>query len=279
MGYRIELFTGATDKQDAARLLAERVEDGHIILPSDTPVPVGEWVAFEIKLDDGEVVLEGMGRCEGAEPDDDEFEVMLGMLQLDAMNELMLERIELERGDSPPTGEVDVSEVRAGSLDSEPAVLRTEGRPSEAPPAAAPIRPEPPPAARIVSPPSPTVPPRMGMPARVPPPGLPSSPSSPSSPSWRPPPAIARSSVRPSDPNATQANVAAPPPRVRHSSGTLSGSPAPPPNGVSAEHRERLERLLPALRRVGAARQVEDAYELAISVGLNALETILDSKS
>lgn len=95
----------------------------------------------------------------------------------------------------------------------------------------------------------------------------------------RPPPAASEPEPQADSEDATQAEIVAPPPRVRQSSGTLSGTPAPPPNGVSAEQRERLERLLPALRRAGAARQVEDAYELAVSVGLQALETMLDSSS
>ena len=132
MGYRVEEWTSANDKSEAARVMAVRVQEETLSLSSPSEVPVGEWVAFDVKLATGDSFLEGMGRCEHCAGDEGVFMVRLGMLQFDVMNEVMFERIQLEN-ESLQTGE------HTGEIDISDLDKQAKAQPKEAPKVEAPM--------------------------------------------------------------------------------------------------------------------------------------------
>ncbi|MFT5357040.1 MAG: hypothetical protein ACI9KE_004270 [Polyangiales bacterium] len=339
MGYRVEETIEADSKSSAADLVATRVNGESMEVVSSDAVPVGEWVAFELRLRKGDVFLEGVGRCEACASSGRGHRVRLGTLQFDTMNEVMFERVHLAAESlmtGERTGEVDIAALEA----LRKAELAPRPSPSMSPPGGPPKIPSPmstpswrpPPPMRTR--PSPSAPPRPRTPSiRVPAAPLPA-------PLPRPQISMRSSAPPPAEPlgalKTTKTDM--PPPRAEFSpSGyppiprqprapapiappvsvepvepvvepafeprTVSGFPAPPPEPMpqkvpdatrsvgafssssktssrfppkseTGSSRERLEPLLLAMRRGGAALHLEDAEELAMELGLQALERI-----
>lgn len=346
MGYRVEETIEADSKSSAADLLATRVSGESIEVLSNSAVPIGEWAAFELRLNTGDVFLEGMGRCEACASSGAGHRVRLGTLQFDVMNEVMFERVHLAAESfmtGERTGEVDIAALEA---------LRKSQQAAPPAPKAAPARVPSPSPSMAPSGTPPKISAAQSTPSWRPPPPMrsraaPSAPPRPKTPTLRAPsvPAATRPQISipakfevPSDAplpvEATKADMLrprpefspsgfppplapppiAPPPEAEPEESvfesvappepksapakprTVSGFPAPPPEPVveaprsapsyraaapssaapkgDGGARARLEPLLLAMRRGGAARHIEDAEELAMELGLQALERI-----
>ncbi len=304
MGYRVEERTQVQDKGEAARVFAARVDGESIRLVSTVTVPAGEWVAFEVQLADGEPFLEGMGRCETTDADGEMFRVRLGDLQFDAMNELMFERMQLELeslATGEHTGEIDLSAID-GTRAPTPASTPERPPPAIPVPVATPsYRPPPPLASGLVAPSSPPpssttesttdsksesasdsknesasdsqseslTPPANGPRAMPPPLAAPS-------------PSMAPAVLRPPTPDATPSWRPPAPARTPSLDGTSSFVKEDKSSNGEDEADTidaRLEPLLLAMRRAGAARQVSEARALALELGVSALEKIFGDGS
>ena len=97
-----EALTVHSHFEDVAELaagLADRVEDGRVILYGPTNYEAGETIPFAILLVDGSTVIEGHGvvaaSVDGGEDRDPGFryDVVLTDLQMDARSEIMFARI------------------------------------------------------------------------------------------------------------------------------------------------------------------------------------------
>lgn len=286
MGYRIELWTEHEDNGAAIHALATRVGDDSLTLTSGEDVPEGEWVAFEVKLADGTVFLEGMGRCQGSVANDPLWDVHLGMLQLETRDQMLFERIQLAAEDlaqgTRPTGEVDISE-----LEKKAAAQKTEQKappplprppapptpPTPATPATPPTPPTPPTPAKIAKPEPPrddaakkkkwpwqkTTEPGMPSPDPVEPPKAAKPPppvSKPPPPVSKPPPPVSPPASKPASP-VSKPSMDAP---------------------LSPKMRQRLMNLVPSLVAEGRVRDLAGAHELALQIGLQALETYLEDE-
>ncbi len=131
----LEIRTPHVDVSDVVRELAPSVDDLSIRLPCERPIEDGEWVRFTILLADGNTVFEGVGRSQGSRPEGPRFLVHLSLLQFDARNEIMFERMLLARdAEAERTGTIDLNQlgaelVRGGSSPprSELPPARTKG--------------------------------------------------------------------------------------------------------------------------------------------------------
>ncbi len=238
MGYRIELRTEHEDNAAAIAHFALHFDGESLSLPSADAVPEGTWVAFEILLSDGSVFLEGMGRCKGR--DEEGARVVIGDLQLEATGELLIERLRHVREDLE----------RGGRLTGEHAVdSRGEGsRESSLPPAVG------------VAVPRPSAPPPVAAATTT---GSASRP-------WKPPPPSARipGGRRPAPPRKASAPVVPKAP-------ARPVTAPPPPADLPPALQERLSALLPLLQAEGRVRDMAGAHALVVSVGLQAVETVL----
>ena len=275
MGYRIELWTEHEDNGAAIDALATRVGEDSLTLTSGEDVPAGEWVAFEVKLADGSVFLEGMGRCQGSISKDPLFDVELRMLQLETRDQMLFERILLAADDlasgARTTGEVDLAELEA--KDAKDAKDSKEAKPAKPPP--------PPPKLGAKGPP--VLPPKKAAKKEAPEKQAPKKgedgkkkwpwqkTTEPGMPSPEPDAADSKAS-RPAPPLPSK-----PPPAPSKSPMPSSAPPRPnvdPP--LSPALRQRLMNIVPTLVAEGRVRDMAGAHELALQIGLQALETFLD---
>ncbi|MBX3251646.1 MAG: hypothetical protein KF901_31000, partial [Myxococcales bacterium] len=99
MGNHLSIRTACHDNGEAIALLARELDQGDLVLEATEPVDAGAWIAFEVLLGDGQLFLEGMGRCLESRAAAGRRRVRLGELQLDAAGELLFERIQIARDD------------------------------------------------------------------------------------------------------------------------------------------------------------------------------------
>ncbi len=270
MGYRIELWTEHEDNGAAIDALATRVSEDCLTLTAGEDVPKGEWVAFEVKLADGSVFLEGMGRCQGSTAKEPLFDVELGMLQLDTRDQMLFERILLAAEDlaagARATGEVDISKLEEKAAKPPapptPAVPKKPAVPKPAVP-----KPPPPLKSKTERKGPPTLPPKDGAKKKDWPwqkstePGMPSpEPIAPPKPS----------TPKPSPPTPSPPTPSRPPPAVKS---PIHADPPLPPI-----LRQRLMNVVPTLVAEGRVRDLAGAHELALKIGLQALETVLEEE-
>ena len=126
------------DMSDLANAFAPRVDEQHLVLPSQTPVNPGETARFSVVLADGSIAMSGTGTCsdcidngEGVEPD--RYDVVLSALALDpGISDVVFERMLMARehahSESPPVEserplDVDQSEVTLAEAQDEPEAL------------------------------------------------------------------------------------------------------------------------------------------------------------
>ena len=251
MGYHIEFRTSHEDNGKAIEHLASQVQEKSLTLSSKENIPQGSWVAFEVKLADGTVFFEGMGRCESKVALGTSFEVQLGSLQLDPRNEFVFERVLLARDDieagARVTGTVDLSQLTG-----------TETKPKQARPTQA----------RPTS-------------GTKPPPLRPSSkPGPPSKPVSKPPPPLRvdlKKSELPSrqTPNGWfegEKTIVAKISMSDAEQGMLLEEL------VTTELHERLLVIVPRLVAEGRVRDRNGVLKLALRIGLQALETFLEDE-
>jgi len=113
--------TAFVDISQLAEGLADRVDEGRLMLYGPSSFTEGEWVRFAVLLADESAALEGVGRVvtsiDGGEerPDVARWDVVLDSLQLEGMGEVVYERILMVRGgafgDEHATGEVSLDDV------------------------------------------------------------------------------------------------------------------------------------------------------------------------
>ncbi|MEM9074661.1 MAG: hypothetical protein AAGE52_39565 [Myxococcota bacterium] len=269
MGYRIELATDHADNAAAIAQLASQVEEDGLVLVSTEDVPEGSWVAFEITLEDGSVFLEGMGRCQTSEAADQGFQVLLGGLQLDTTGELLFERLQLARDDlesgGRPTGEVDLKQ-----LEDEPKPESSMPPPTVGVEVGAKASWKPPPPAMV--PPGKSVPP----PAKKKESNWPWQPGKPRGKVAPPPKSTAPkpAKVPPKPPAIAKAPKAPTFPSTDAKPSRLSSFPAAA--SLPEDLQERLKKMVPLLVAEGRVRDAAEAHALALRVGLQALETVLE---
>ena len=113
--------TAFVDISQLAEGLADRVDEGRLMLYGPSSFDEGAWVRFAVLLADESAALEGVGRVvtsiDGGEerPDVARWDVVLDNLQLEGMGEVVYERILIARGsafgDEHATGEVSLDDV------------------------------------------------------------------------------------------------------------------------------------------------------------------------
>src|SRR6185369_10294745 len=123
MTVQIDVQTAFADLSALAAGYVERVDGTYLVLPAGVEIADGEWVQFAVKLVDGSVALEGVGKAagqrdHGAEYGAERFDLWVTELQLgEGMSEVTWERINLAReqqqGGDRATGEVDLRDVEA----------------------------------------------------------------------------------------------------------------------------------------------------------------------
>ncbi|MBW2464241.1 MAG: hypothetical protein JRH11_21510 [Deltaproteobacteria bacterium] len=112
----LEIRTGREVSEVVDRLAREMGGD-KLCLPVGSTVAEGEWVRFNVMLEDGTPVIEGVGRSEGAIPrggTSKKFDLYLTELSFDTRNEIMYERMLIakeagQRGDH--TGAIKLADV------------------------------------------------------------------------------------------------------------------------------------------------------------------------
>lgn len=129
----LEIRTPHVDVSDVVRELAPSVDDLSIRLPCERPIEDGEWVRFTILLADGNTVFEGVGRSQGSRPEGPRFLVHLSLLQFDARNGIMFERMLLARdAEAERTGTIDLNQLGAELVRGAPSPPRSELPPARA---------------------------------------------------------------------------------------------------------------------------------------------------
>ncbi len=113
--------TAFVDISQLAEGLADRVDEGRLMLYGPEPYEEGAWLRFAVLLADQTAALEGVGRVamsiDGGEerPEVARWDLVLDSLQLEGMGEVVYERILMIRGgafsDEPATGEVSLDDV------------------------------------------------------------------------------------------------------------------------------------------------------------------------
>ena len=107
-----EALTVLSHFEDVAQLaegLADRVEEGRVILYGPTEYEAGEKIPFSVLLADGTAVIEGMGivaaSVDGGEDRDPaiRFDVVLTELEMDARSDVMFARILMSNDTSRET--------------------------------------------------------------------------------------------------------------------------------------------------------------------------------
>ena len=347
----LEFFTEHADINGLLDFLAERVDDDGIMLTAAHSIPTGEWVRFSVRMVDGEVGFEGVGKCTGSAENESGvgFEVLLEQLQFDARNEVMFERIQLAK-ETAETGEgtkpIDISNIaaeRQRELARERARERAREQASKARVSAPPA---PPPIAKAPSPkssaPSTPVVPTSSAPSTpaVPTPSAPPAPKipRPSAPPKlavgaeklpkpatqiarmpieapidataevdlaqvedvtaydRPDAEIPATSVRPPLPSQRTSDASPPivsaPTEPSQSATIAGGASAPveappqaapaaipaPRNKIPYDVRQRLEKIVPTLRRRSIAFDEDEALALALRLGLATLEEMYSKR-
>jgi len=95
----VTVHTDFTDLNQMTQGLIGRVNDSHVILPSDKAVDVGEWAQFAVTLYDGSPAFAGVGRCvtfvdNGEDrPPHQRFDVVFDTLQFDPRGQQIYEHI------------------------------------------------------------------------------------------------------------------------------------------------------------------------------------------
>lgn len=287
MGYRIELWTEHEDNGAAIHALAKRVGEDSLTLTSGEDVPEGEWVAFEVKLADGSVFLEGMGRCQGSVAKDPLFDVNLGMLQLETRDQMLFERIQLAAEDiaqgTRPTGEVDISEIEKAAAEKKAAEKNAEKKAPPPLPKPPPKPPAPPKVAKPEPKPAPKPEPKAEAKAEA-------KDAAPKKKKWPWQKTTEPGMPSPDPVEPPKAAVSRPPPPVSKPPPPVSPRPPvspptpvskPPPNAdppLSPQMRQRLMNVVPVLVAEGRVRDLAGAHELALQIGLQALETFLEDE-
>jgi len=218
MGFHIALETGLAEGNAAVQQLAELIDDESLVLNSGEAIPDGEWVAFEVKLADGTVFFEGMGRCEGSASEGGTWDVLLGELQLDTRNELIFERILLARDSledgRPSTGLHETPEAKGVPVPKLSSLAKKPPPPVRPP---TPKVPKPPATRRADRRPSPSFSPKSTLQGHV----------SHSTPSGRPPPRVAAKPPKITVPKPMAPPTLATPP-------TTDAAPVPTPPTTDA---------------------------------------------
>ena len=338
----LEFFTEHADINGLLDFLAERVDDDGIMLTAAHSIPTGEWVRFSVRMVDGEVGFEGVGKCTGSAENESGvgFEVLLETLQFDARNEVMFERIQLAK-ETAETGEgtkpIDISNIAA---ERQREIARERARERAREQAATTRASKAPPRPSIPLSTSPSVAPEVA--ASVPTPS--SSPPPPKVPRLSVPPKLAAAaslpkpatqiarvpvqapleatsevdlasvedvtsldhsnaeiplpnSIRPPLPSQRSAEAPAQPspvaePTPAPQAATIAGgasapveatpkaaASAPPPrNKIPYDVRQRLEKIVPTLRRRSIAFNEDEALALALRLGLATLEEMYSKR-
>lgn len=120
--------TAFVDISQLAEGLADRVDEGRLMLYGPEAFEEGAWIRFAVLLADQNPALEGVGRVvtsiDGGEerPEVARWDVVLDSLQLEGTGEVVYERILMVRsaafGDQPQTGEVSLDEMEPVAEDA-----------------------------------------------------------------------------------------------------------------------------------------------------------------
>ncbi|MEM9865366.1 MAG: hypothetical protein AAF938_27420 [Myxococcota bacterium] len=252
MGVHLEERVDSNDKSAAVRIFASRVHGESLRLLSSEAIDAGAWVAFQVTLREGDVLLEGMGRCQDVRAEGDSFLVHLGALDFDTSNAMMFERLQLEADSDEHTGEVDLNALEGGRSASPPKAADAKAPAKASVPESPSWRP---PAPVVSKKKTKAVTKDLRAPKKVPLGGG-------VSPSGAPP--------APSPDGPFSPSLAPTPPQAA----TKEEEPQPTGPVIDEAIVKRLEALLPALRRTGSAHQVEDAYAFAAELGIASLEQV-----